>query len=851
MTENSTMSIELQAAQDRFHKVQDRTAKNFGFGDTDEAQVISGRCLERLTQAIGDKLENHVYKGDPKVDPDKSIRVLSEFKDYEKIALAALGEALHDAVNEKPFQHTCASVGRAINHEIFAGDLRKHDETLFKRIERGVSLKHGNLKYRLQAARSAAKRGGFNFKGNWNYHDLVGMGSQVLSILLQTLPDVFERVELPSGSFIVVREEAQKLAESAMKQYIQNNPIFLPSLSPPVPWTDFHKGGPVDPVAQRLGTLVRTRHKETVAAVRSAIRSGQMQPTIDAVNAAQATPWAINRDILIIMRECSRRGIAVDGIPSQTNFELPEHEKPWEEMTEVEQRLWRIKTDGIKKANRILLCDRLRFEEDMETASEAANHDRFYTPCNIDWRGRVYPMTQFNFQRGDYVRALFKFADVTEPIGEEGLYWLKVHTANCGDFDKVSKKDFAERVKWVDDNLELIRHCAVKDWDWRGPLHEKSLAFWTQADKPFLFLAACIDLIAAIDCGPDYISGLPLSWDGSCSGLQHLCAMTRAEEGRFVNLTDNASPEDVYLTVAHRALISIVDASNESPVAVPPNATDTEKKIAKAANDHIKHAKAALAYGVTRKVVKRNVMTYSYSSNQFGMAQQHMDDLMEPLELEVLQGKLEEHPFGSEWEDRQGASRFLAKHVHSAIEQIVNKPAQAMTFLQKLAKAMAHEGKPLEWTTPAGLPWSNRYHEAVTRPVRLWLHDKAVNVRIFDGVKKEIDKKRAANGVAPNFVHACDAAHLLLTVLAAAKEGFKHFALVHDSFGCIPSRAARFHQIIREQFVLMYEQHDVLEEVLQRALCDLIDPNVGRMPERIIPGNLNIKEVLNAKYAFA
>lgn len=218
MTENSTMSIELQAAQDRFHKVQDRTAKNFGFGDTDEAQVISGRCLERLTQAIEDKLENHVYKGDPKVDPDKSIRVLSEFKDYEKIALAALGEALHDAVNEKPFQHTCASVGRAINHEIFAGDLRKHDETLFKRIERGVSLKHGNLKYRLQAARSAAKRGGFNFKGNWNYHDLVGMGSQVLSILLQTLPDVFERVELPSGSFIVVREEAQKLAESAMKQ---------------------------------------------------------------------------------------------------------------------------------------------------------------------------------------------------------------------------------------------------------------------------------------------------------------------------------------------------------------------------------------------------------------------------------------------------------------------------------------------------------------------------------------------------------------------------------------------------------------------------------------------------------
>ena len=40
---------------------------------------------------------------------------------------------------------------------------------------------------------------------------------------------------------------------------------------------------------------------------------------------------------------------------------------------------------------------------------------------------------------------------------------------------------------------------------------------------------------------------------------------------------------------------------------------------------------------------------------------------------------------------------------------------------------------------------------------------------------------------------------------------------VHDSFGCLAPRAERFRRIIREQFVRMYEEHDVLEEILDRA----------------------------------
>jgi DNA-directed RNA polymerase len=127
----------------------------------------------------------------------------------------------------------------------------------------------------------------------------------------------------------------------------------------------------------------------------------------------------------------------------------------------------------------------LAVAEDVRTAEMLSQHDRFWTPVSCDWRGRVYPMSHFNFQRDDRVRALFLFADGA-PIGTEGLYWLKVHLANCGDFEKISKRPLEERVAWVDQNMEMIQATATV------PLQERK---WTEADKPFLFLAVCMELI--------------------------------------------------------------------------------------------------------------------------------------------------------------------------------------------------------------------------------------------------------------------------------------------------------------------------------------------------------------------
>jgi DNA-directed RNA polymerase len=416
----------------------------------------------------------------------------------------------------------------------------------------------------------------------------------------------------------------------------------------------------------------------------------------------------------------------------------------------------------------------------------------------------------------------------------EGLYWLKVHVANCGDFGKISKRPFDERVQWTNNNLDLIADAS------RAPI--QSAERWKTADKPFLFLAACGELTSALETGSRYITRLPVSFDGSCSGLQHLCAMTRASEGSLVNLTPSTLPQDVYQTVADRVATHIAH-----------DASGTAQADASHAPETVPLAKLCLDYGITRKVVKRNVMTYSYSSKKYGMAEQQREDLMRPLAFDVLSRKLEEHPFGDD--GGFAASKYLAEHVYSAIEEVVHLPAQAMTFLQKLAKALAHEGKPLRWTTPCGLPWINRYHQADCQRVVLWMHDRGVKmpyeVKIATGHQNEIDKDKAAAAVAPNFVHALDASHLLRVALGANREGISGLATVHDSFGCLASRAGQFRRVILAEFVRLYREYDPLAEVLASAKRDLTHPDCDRMPTLPVYGPLNIEEVLNAEFAFA
>jgi DNA-directed RNA polymerase len=124
-------------------------------------------------------------------------------------------------------------------------------------------------------------------------------------------------------------------------------------------------------------------------------------------------------------------------------------------------------------------------------------------------------------------------------------------------------------------------------------------------------------------------------------------------------------------------------------------------------------------------------------------------------------------------------------------------------------------------------------------------------VNVATGDEAELKRGKCQQAISPNFVHSLDAAHLLLCVGACVDEGITDVVTVHDSFGCLPAHADRFNQIIREQFVLMYQQHDVLVGAHTTAKAELSEANHWRLPPLPEKGPLDLSEVLKAKYAFA
>jgi DNA-directed RNA polymerase len=148
-----------------------------------------------------------------------------------------------------------------------------------------------------------------------------------------------------------------------------------------------------------------------------------------------------------------------------------------------------------------------------------------------------------NHLGSDASRGCLLFAE-SRALGDHGLYWLKVHMANKWG-NSVDKLPFEERARFTESILDDIVDSA------QNPIHGRGR--WRQAEDPFQFLAAAIDLTHAL-ASPDarrYHSHVPVHMDGSCNGLQHYAALARdLHGGTAVNLVPAERPQDVYTGIA-------------------------------------------------------------------------------------------------------------------------------------------------------------------------------------------------------------------------------------------------------------------------------------------------------------
>ena len=74
------------------------------------------------------------------------------------------------------------------------------------------------------------------------------------------------------------------------------------------------------------------------------------------------------------------------------------------------------------------------------------------------------------------------------------------------------------------------------------------------------------------------------------------------------------------------------------------------------------------------------------------------------------------------------------------------------------------------------------------------------------------DGRKCAAAIAPNFVHAMDASHMMKVLWEMWNNGV-YMVSIHDSFGVAAAHAGLLHKVIREKFVQMYEECDPIQQL--------------------------------------
>src|ERR1051326_4528739 len=291
-----------------------------------------------------------------------------------------------------------------------------------------------------------------------------------------------------------------------------------------------------------------------------------------AVNALQNTPFRINQAIDRLQRDAWARGLRFFGRESREARARAKRErgsaKPQSkgeassgeaqarqgeassgeaqarqgEASSEDQRHERLRMQARERAARNQKGLEKMMVFRFGQAARLCGEERFYFPWQVDHRGRAYPVPPLMNPQSDHIgRALIEFAD-GKPLGDNrGVYWLAIHLVNC--YWKGKKVSFKKRRAWVQQNEQEILDFAA------NPL--RIHRFWTEADQPWLFLAACLEWKRYKEEGPAMISHLPISMDGSCNGYQHLSAMGLDPiGGRATNLMGFEDPEDIYQWVS-------------------------------------------------------------------------------------------------------------------------------------------------------------------------------------------------------------------------------------------------------------------------------------------------------------
>lgn len=831
-----------QCSIDNYRRELERAKQSKTFGCTAVATKLLSRILDDYSNKIREYLDD--YSKGKAVRSTLAANVVSRLNNVEVVAYLTSKIILNSMWAKIPTQAMYKAIGQAIEDEFKMREFKSENAHYYKTIQADLNRRGAKANRKKNITTGVFnKRLDFHLD-RWTVTEKFQTGLVLTHLFVESTglveyEDVFKKNK--HLKILIPTQELVNWTENMNEKLELMQPLFLPMVCQPKEWTSILEGGYISPYLKK-NKLIKNNNKDYLKKLETA----KMPIVYEAINHLQNTQWQVNKRVLDVVKALWEEGRAVAELPDREDellipYPYPDRAKASEENWSEEEieiiKKWKRDTYEIHKRNVQKRSVRLLVSQIIRIADQFAAYDTIWFPHQMDFRGRLYPIPVLLQPQGtDLSKGLLHFAR-GKPVDNESIKWLQIHGANVYGYDK---ENYENRACWTKSRSSEILSYA------ENPLLNRG---WTEADKPFQFLAFCFEYRDYLSNPESFRTHIPIQLDGTCNGLQHYSALLRDPVGgSTVNLVNTEKPSDIYAKVAEKLeeklnglreqnIINNDDNINDR------NSSNTDSRIDRIGGSNL--ARHWLNLGINRKLTKRPVMVLPYGGTMLSCREYIQEYLTDNYSPNFIWKHFEvgENPTDCIFK----ISVWLSKYLWESIQETLKAATVGMDYLRNIARVITKEKQYIEWLTPAGLLVRQAYASRKKKEIKTELYGSILKTTV--NLDLEIlDTQRQLNGICPNFIHSLDASCLMLYLIKCKKAGINSFMTVHDCYGTHAADTEQSAKLLREAFVEIYRQ-PILENFTEDVLSgiEVKEEDIPEIPEK---GSLDIEDVLNSDYFF-
>lgn len=840
-----------QCSIDNYRRELERAKQSKTFGCTSVATKLISRILDDYSNKIREYLDD--YSKGKAVRSTLAADVISRLNNVEVVAYLTSKIILNSMWARIPTQAMYKAIGQAIEDEFKMREFKSENAHYYKTIQEDLNRRGAKANRKKNITTGVFnKRLDFHLD-RWTVTEKFQTGLVLTHLFVESTglveyEDVFKKNK--HLKILIPTQELVNWTENMNEKLELMQPLFLPMVCQPKEWTSILEGGYISPYLKK-NKLIKNNSRDYLKKLETA----RMPIVYEAINHLQNTQWQINKRVLDVVKALWEEGRAVAELPDREDeplipYPYPDRGKASEENWSEEEieiiKKWKRDTYEIHKRNVQKRSVRLLVSQIIRIASQFAAYDTIWFPHQMDFRGRLYPIPVLLQPQGtDLSKGLLHFAR-GKPVDNESIKWLQIHGANVYGYDKES---YEKRIDWTKSRSSEILSYA------ENPLLNRG---WTEADKPFQFLAFCFEYRDYLSNPESFRTHIPIQLDGTCNGLQHYSALLRDPVGgSAVNLVNTEKPSDIYAKVAERLEEKLKEIKNEKCICTDDNSNFVDSNTNSrnfnqnrntGSNNHLNYQVCAthwLDLGINRKLTKRPVMVLPYGGTMLSCREYIQEYLTDNYSPNFIWKHFEvgENPTDCIFK----VSVWLSKYLWESIQETLKAATVGMDYLRKIARIITKEKQYIEWLTPAGLLVRQAYASRKKKEIKTELYGSILKTTVNLDLET-LDTQRQLNGICPNFIHSLDASCLMLYLIKCKKANIDSFMTVHDCYGTLAPDTTMSAKLLRDAFVEIYRQ-PILENFTEDVLSGL-EINEEEIPEIPEKGSLDIEEVLNSDYFF-